>query len=108
MPVHVSIHDVSPAWEREIDVALEMTHAVGVRPALLVVPDFHGKAPLEKHPAFVERLRALEADGHEVFLHGYYHRARAFDDPERRHEGGLGARLRHGFAQRVVSASEAE
>ena len=46
MPVHVSIHDVSPAWEREVDVALEMAHAAGVRPALLVVPNFHGRAPI--------------------------------------------------------------
>jgi predicted deacetylase len=110
MPVHVSIHDVSPAWEREVDVALEMAHAAGVRPALLVVPDYHGRAALTEHPAFVERLRALEKDGHEVYLHGYYHRSRAWDDPgskDARDAGGL-ARLRHVFAQKVVSASEAE
>ncbi|MBN9160449.1 MAG: hypothetical protein BGO98_10230 [Myxococcales bacterium 68-20] len=110
MPVHVSIHDVSPAWEREVDVALEMAHAAGVRPALLVVPDFHGRAPLSEHPRFIERLRALEADGHEIYLHGYYHRSRAWDDPGTRdnREQGAAARLRHLFAQKVVSASEAE
>ena len=110
MPVHVSIHDVSPAWEREVDVALEMAHAVGVRPALLVVPDYHGRAPLAEHPRFVERLRALQADGHEIYLHGYYHRARRWDDPGARETrtGGAVGRLRHLFAQKVVSASEAE
>ena len=110
MPVHVSIHDVSPAWEREVDVALEMAHAAGVRPALLVVPDFHGRAPLAEHPRFIERLRALEADGHEIYLHGYYHRSRTWDDPGTRdsRERGAAARLRHLFAQKVVSASEAE
>jgi predicted deacetylase len=110
MAVHVSIHDVSPAWEREIDVALEMAHEAGVRPALLVVPDFHGRAPLAEYPTFVERLRALEANGHEIYLHGYYHRSRRWDDPARPHAraSGASARLRHIFTQKVVSASEAE
>lgn len=110
MPVHVSIHDVSPAWERELDVALEMAHAAGARPALLVVPDYHGRAPLAEHPRFIDRLRALEADGHEIYLHGYYHRSRAWSDPATRdgRERSAAARLRHLFAQRVVSASEAE
>lgn len=96
MPVHVSIHDVSPAWEREVDVALDVCHEHGVRPALLVVPDFHGRAKLSDHPAYCEKLRALEAAGHEVYLHGYHHRA-----PE-----GLG--VRSYFRQRIVSAGEAE
>lgn len=110
MPVHVSIHDVSPVWEREIDVALEMTHAAGVRPALLVVPDYHGQAPLAESPRFVERLRALQEDGHEIYLHGYYHHARRWDDPaaHRTRTGNTLGRLRHLLAQRVVSASEAE
>ena len=92
MAVHVSIHDVSPAWEREVDVALEIAHEHGVRPALLVVPDFHGRAKLDEAPAFCAKLRALEADGHEIFLHGYYHRA---------HGGSF-------FRQKIVSAGEAE
>lgn len=110
MPVHVSIHDVSPLFEREIDLALEVTRAAGVRPALLVVPDYHGRAPLAEHPRFVERLQALQQDGHEIYLHGYYHRARRWDDPEARpHRAkGVGGRVRHLFAQRLVSASEAE
>jgi predicted deacetylase len=109
MPVHVSIHDVSPVWEREVEVALAMAHEAGVRPALLVVPDYHGRAPLAEHPRFIERLRALESEGHEIYLHGYYHRSRRWDDPGtlRQSQGPL-ARLRHGFAQKVVSASEAE
>lgn len=92
MPVHVSIHDVSPAWEREVDVALDVCHEHGVRPALLVVPDFHGRAKLSDHPEYCEKLRALQATGHEVYLHGYYHRA----------DGGSF------FRQKVVSAGEAE
>jgi predicted deacetylase len=104
MAVHVSIHDVSPAWEREVDVALAIAHEAGVRPALLVVPDFHGEAKLDEHPAFCEKLRALQAAGHEIYLHGYYHRARAQPDAD----GSLAARARHAFAQRVVSGGEAE
>jgi predicted deacetylase len=102
MAVHVSIHDVSPAWEHEVELALEAAHAHGVRPALLVVPDFHGRAPLVDHPAYCDRLRELQADGHEIYLHGYYHRART--------EGGVGlaGRARHAFAQKVVSGGEAE
>ncbi len=108
MPVHVAIHDVSPAWAREVDDALDLAHEAGVRPALLVVPDFHGRARLADHPAFVDRLRSLEADGHEIYLHGYYHRARGFHEPR---EGGNAARpsrARYFFAQRVVSGGEAE
>ena len=110
MAVHVSIHDVSPAWEREVEVALAMSHEAGVRPALLVVPDFHGRAPLGDHPRFIDRLRALEKEGHEIYLHGYYHRSRRWDDPDTKESraGGVAARLRHMFAQKVVSASEAE
>lgn len=96
MGVHVSIHDVSPAWEREVDVALDIAHEHGVRPALLVVPDYHGRAKLSDHPAYCERLRALEADGHEIYLHGYYHRAQ--------NVSGAGSV----FRQKIVSAGEAE
>lgn len=111
MAVHVSIHDVSPLWEREVDVALELAHEAGAKPALLVVPDFHGKAPLLDHPRYVDRLRALAADGHEIYLHGYYHRSRAWSDVGTRDANesrGVRARLRHLFAQKVVSGSEAE
>jgi uncharacterized protein len=109
MSVHVSIHDVSPAWEREVEAALELAHAFGVKPALLVVPDFHGRAPLAEAPRYAERLRALEKGGHEIYLHGYYHRARTWDQ----HAAGAAAngalaRARYAFAQKVVSGGEAE
>lgn len=110
MAVHVSLHDVSPAWEPEVDAALELARAHGVKPALLVVPDFHGRAPLHEHPAFCAKLRELEEDGHEIFLHGYYHRARPFDAQRAASSPGNGAlaRARHAFAQKVVSGGEAE
>jgi uncharacterized protein len=111
MPVHVSIHDVSPAWEREVDVALDMAHEAGCRPALLVVPDYHGRSALADHPKFIDRLRGLEKDGHEIYLHGYYHRAGVVDHQDQDQppaKRSLIDRARHAFAQKVVSASEAE
>ncbi len=101
--VHVSIHDVSPVWEREVETALAYCAAIGSKPALLVVPDMHHRGLLREHPAYCERLRALAADGHEVYLHGYHHAAA----PAKRHTGVTEA-LRYRFAQRVMSAGEAE
>jgi predicted deacetylase len=95
--VHVSIHDVAPPFRREIELALEMARAEGARPALLVVPDFHGEAPLGGDASFSSWLRHLQAEGHEVYLHGYFHRA------------GTTTRGVAGYvAQRILSAGEAE
>ena len=102
MAVHVSIHDVSPAWSREVEAALALCDAAGARPALLVVPDFHGRAPLLADPAFCERLRRLQADGHEIYLHGLRHLGAP------RHDASSGGRLAWLFAQRVASGGEAE
>lgn len=104
--VHVSIHDVSPAWDAEVDFALSLCHELGIRPGLLVVPDFHGNAPLAESPRYAARLRDLQKDGHEVFLHGYFHRSRP---PEQGPRGdGRPSGLSHAFAQKVVSGGEAE
>ncbi len=94
--VHVSIHDVSPRWRAEVETALGWCHDVGVRPGLLVVPDFHGRAPLTADAAFVDRVRSLAEDGHELFLHGYHHLS------------APGSGVGHFVAQKVVSAGEAE
>lgn len=106
MPVHVSIHDVSPAWADEVDAALAACDAVGIKAGLLVVPDFHGACPLDQHPAYTRTLRARQEAGHELFLHGYYHKAGV---GPRRGDGRRSAHdLRRVWAQRVVSAGEAE
>jgi predicted deacetylase len=96
--VHLSIHDVSPAWERELDVALDMCRAIGARPALLVVPNFHGVWPLGEHPAFCARLRELQGEGHEIYLHGFFHLA-----PRAKKKD-----FAWFWVQRIVSAGEAE
>ena len=90
--ISVSIHDVSPAFEREIDDALAACDQVRAKPALLVVPNFHGKWPLDRYPAFVDRLRELARSGHEIILHGFFHKS----------DGGSF------FAQKIASGGEAE
>jgi predicted deacetylase len=105
LAVHLSLHDVSPAWATEVDVALAYCAEVSAKPALLVVPNFHGQWPLSDHPAFAARLRDLQAAGHEIYLHGFFHQSRST-------AGAGGDGRPHGlswhFAQRVVSAGEAE
>src|ERR1700722_6528324 len=103
--VHVSIHDVSPAWATEVELALEFADAVGAKPALLVVPNFHGEAPLVDDTRFCQRLRGLQARGHEIYLHGFFHRSRPTPgkDGDGRPRG-----LAWLFAQKVVSGGEAE
>jgi predicted deacetylase len=69
----VSIHDVTPALADGVARLWEICASRGVRPALLVVPDWHGRWPLEAHPAFVAWLRARAAEGAEIVLHGERH-----------------------------------
>jgi predicted deacetylase len=69
----VSIHDVTPALADGVARLWAICAARGVRPALLVVPDWHGRWPLEAHPAYVTWLRARAADGAEIVLHGERH-----------------------------------
>ena len=46
---------------------------LGAMPGLLVVPDWHGTAPVENHPAFADWVRARADEGAEIFLHGERH-----------------------------------
>jgi len=69
----VSLHDVTPALEHGVLRLWELCAARGIQPALLVVPDWHGRWPLEAHPAFVRWLRDRAAEGAEVVLHGERH-----------------------------------
>lgn len=99
MKMHVSLHDVTPRFSDAMDRALELAARHGLKPALLVVPDHHEQTRLEDHPQFVDRLRALAADGYEIYLHGMTHRQSAQD------RTSAASRF---FRQRVVSAGEAE
>jgi predicted deacetylase len=90
----VSIHDVSPKFEREVDrlIALIEARAGAARFAMLVVPDHWDEAPIERDPAFRRRLRSWAEAGVEMFVHGWSHR-----DPAPK-----------GFAARHMTAGEGE
>jgi predicted deacetylase len=103
VPVHVSIHDVSPVWSAEVEDALGLCAEVGACPALLVVPNHHGHAPLLANERFCRRLRDLQDLGHEIYLHGLLHQAATRPDTST-----LRLRVRWGLDQRVLSAGEAE
>jgi len=65
------IHDVHPGMERELDLLLEaFPEAARPMAMMLVVPDWSGNHPLDRHPEFVRRLK--EFPGRKV-LHGYTH-----------------------------------
>jgi predicted deacetylase len=105
MVIHVSIHDVCPRHSAEVEHAILLCRAREVAPALLVVPDMHGEAPLDRDPAFVARLLELERAGSQILLHGLYHLTERAPGTAR--WGSCGGLSRY-FRQRVASAGEAE
>lgn len=71
----VSIHDVSPRFEGEVDRLLEVLRPhVGERLAMLVVPNHWGDSPIVPGSPFAGRLRGWAERGIEMFLHGFFHR----------------------------------
>ena len=96
MSLLVSIHDVTPAFEDGVRHLWDMCAARGLSPALLVVPDWHGEWPLERHPGFVRWLRERASGGAEIVLHGERHSAGEFRKLDRataraRIDRGLGS-----------------
>jgi predicted deacetylase len=71
--VLVSIHDVTPALAPGVARLWQLCAERRVTPALLVVPDWHGAWPMERHPDFVAWLCARAAQGAEIVLHGERH-----------------------------------
>jgi len=70
----VSLHDVAPRTQQITSTIISELSAHGVRVcSVLVVPDYHHEGLFAKHREFVTWLRTLEADGHEVVIHGYFH-----------------------------------
>lgn len=70
----VALHDVSPATWPACSRILSMLDAVGASPVtLLVVPDFHHRAPVRQDHAFCRAIDARLARGDEAVLHGMYH-----------------------------------
>ena len=84
----VSVHDVSPLTREASDRMLADLTGAGVgTTSLLVVPDHHHRADIDKDPAFLAWLREKQAAGHEIVLHGFYHRRAPREDD------GAGRRL---------------
>jgi uncharacterized protein len=74
----VSVHDVSPLTRDAVEVMLGDLAAAGIGvTSLLVVPDHHHRADIDKDPEFLAWLREKQAAGHEIVLHGFYHRREA-------------------------------
>ncbi|MEP6776969.1 MAG: polysaccharide deacetylase family protein [Chthoniobacterales bacterium] len=73
-PAVVSLHDVSPATQRVSKQIVDELRVLGIDvSSLLVVPDYHHRGKSMDDPGFVRWLRDLEADGHEIVIHGYFH-----------------------------------
>ncbi|MGA8656699.1 MAG: polysaccharide deacetylase family protein [Chthoniobacterales bacterium] len=71
----VSLHDVSPLTQDSCTRMLEQLAGLGVsQTSLLVVPNYHRKAPVGDHRPFQQWLSLQVAAGHEAVLHGYFHR----------------------------------
>jgi uncharacterized protein len=70
----VSLHDVAPSTQRITNTIISELYGHGVRVcSILVVPDYHRQESFTKHREFVSWLRTLEANGHEIVIHGYFH-----------------------------------
>jgi predicted deacetylase len=70
----VSLHDVAPSSQQVATTILSELGRLGVRIcSLLVVPDYHHEGLFTADRQFVSWLRGLEAEGHEIVIHGYFH-----------------------------------
>ena len=81
----VSIHDVAPSTQSTCDKIISQLTQKGIRHcSLLVVPDYHHQGASMQDRQFVSWLRNLEANGHEIVIHGFSH-----DRPRRARESFL-------------------
>lgn len=87
----VSIHDVAPCFESEVDRLADLLSGIlgQRRLAMLVVPDHWGRSSIQTAPAFRSRLRAWADEGIEMFVHGWFHKDTS------RHEGAAAFKARH-------------
>jgi len=95
----VSLHDVAPATQLVADRIISLLTQRGIRHcSLLIVPDYHHRGASMQDRQFVSWLRNLEATGHEIVIHGYFH-----ERPQRAHESFLVK-----FATRFYTQDEGE
>ncbi len=71
----IALHDVAPATWPQCQDLLALLDDLGAPPlTLLAVPDFHGRGGFEAAPAIAAALRARQARGDAIALHGLRHR----------------------------------
>ncbi|MDQ6624786.1 MAG: polysaccharide deacetylase family protein [Verrucomicrobiota bacterium] len=75
LPLIVSLHDVAPSTRENCERMLTdlARHHLRVS-SLLVVPNYHERGAAVDDRSFMQWLRDLEAAGHEIVIHGYFHR----------------------------------
>jgi len=70
----ISTHDVAPSNRAVVEQIMAGLGQSGIRAcSLLVVPDYHRQGRATQDRQFVSWLRDLEARGHEIVIHGYFH-----------------------------------
>ena len=70
----VSVHDIAPSNRDIIEPLLVELNRLGVRVcSLLVVPHYHHEKLIADDREFLTWLRDMEAAGHEIVIHGYFH-----------------------------------
>ena len=94
----VSIHDVAPATRETTEKIVSDLARCGVRCSLLVVPDYHHGGLFTQDRQLVSWLRDLEAQGHEIVIHGYFHQRPRRD----------GESLRDRFMTQIYTRDEGE
>jgi predicted deacetylase len=95
----VSLHDVAPTtWDVCKEIVAELQHH-GIRAcSLLVVPNYHRSGSSLANQPFVSWLQHLEAAGHEIVIHGYFH-----ERPRRANES-----LTERFVTQIYTQDEGE
>ncbi len=95
----VSVHDVAPATRAEAEkIVKELSHHRVPVCSLLVVPNYHHRGSSTEDRAFVRWLQDLEAQGHEIVIHGYFHERQRRNDEN----------LREKFFTRLYTNDEGE
>src|SRR5216110_2478260 len=95
----VSLHDVAPSNRDVASKIISELSRHGVRIcSLLVIPDYHHQGLAMRDRQLIGWVRNLEADGHEIVIHGYFH-----ERPPRPHES-----FRDKFLTRLYTNDEGE
>ena len=72
----ITFHDLAPHNQELCARFLEDLRAVGIgKVTLLVVPNWYHQEPVEEYPEFLQWLKNLQQEGHEICLHGFCHRS---------------------------------